>query len=245
MTSTAPQDELHQAAIQSAGRQTHGTANTLLSIVLADKHIVCATFQPSGETRVDAWRELYCRTIEGLPAEEAAAYGASYVLYRMVQSFRPSCTQGIITPSTLAPALAEIEQALRAHRTKWRSTASMEPIETAAFLSVPANWQELSSSERLNRLRTSLCNTVEKGSIPDLGLMIERLENDNRGRPVRITLTYAKEADTAQLPGTMRAIERLLRHEIAPWLEIYAEERQDHNKLRRTILIDQRPASKN
>ncbi|MGE5470062.1 MAG: hypothetical protein ACM3X0_04605 [Bacteroidota bacterium] len=235
--------ELQQSAIRAAGQPIHGTADAPLRIAMANGLIASATFAPSGEPQTDAWRELYCQTIEGLPAEEAAAHGASYVLYGLLQGRRLADCPGIVTPAVLAPVLADIEQALRARRPSWRSRAGMAPLETAAFLAVPANWRELTGDERLNRLRTALAEAVGKGALPDLGLKVERLEDDIRGRPVRITLTYAKAADTAQLPGAMRAIEGLLRREVAPWLEIYAEERQDHNKLRRTILIDQRPAS--
>ena len=139
------------------------------------------------------------------------------------------------------PVLAAAETALRALRPLWRQSPGMAAIERADFLAMPEAWLATTPDERLAALRRELAAAIADGRLPDCGLVVESLEDDIRGRPVRVTLTYPKTADVALLPERMRRIEQLFRQQVAPWLEIYAEERQDRNKLRQTILIDQRP----
>lgn len=249
-------DDLRQSALAAANRPTHAAtgescaAGTLVSpcgtlrITLAGESIATATFRASEDPIGNAFLELYCREIEQLPREEAAAHGASYVGFRLLAGRTLGDCPGIPGPATIHPALGMAEKALRALRPAWRTatdTPGMPPIERAEFLELPAAWLTQSADERLAALRAALAEAIGSGAMADDGLAIDRIENDIRARPVRVTLTYAKDADTAALPAAMRRIEALLRQKVAPWLEVYAEERLDHNKLRRTILIEPRP----
>ena len=210
-------DDLRQSALAAANRPTHAAtgescaAGTLVSpcgtlrITLAGESIATATFRASEDPIGNAFLELYCREIEQLPREEAAAHGASYVGFRLLAGRTLGDCPGIPGPATIHPGLTQ------------------------------------SADERLAALRAALAEAIGSGAMADDGLAIDRIENDIRARPVRVTLTYAKDADTAALPAAMRRIEALLRQKVAPWLEVYAEERLDHNKLRRTILIEPRP----
>lgn len=252
--------ELRQAALAAADSLAHAipitTADTLqsadglLTIRLADERIVAAAFRPTGRAEADAFVELYCREIEQLPCEEAAAYAASYVLHRLGGGrYITDCADcadyaGVASPRQVDAALADAEAALRTLRRQWRqrrNDPTPPPIDTATYLALPADWLALSDADRLAALRAALAAATANGDIIDCRLVVEQIENDIRRRPVRVTLTYPKDADTAALPDIMRRIERLFRQSVAPWLEVYADERQDHNKLRRTILVDHRP----
>ncbi|MDQ5906524.1 MAG: hypothetical protein QG590_1006 [Pseudomonadota bacterium] len=249
-------NDLRQSALAAANPATHAAtgescaADTLVSpcgtlrMSLTGERIASAAFRASDDPLGNAFLELYCREIEQLPREEAAAHGASYVGFRLLAGRVLDDCAGIPGPANLHPLLAKAESALRALRQTWRAatdTPGMPAIERAEFLELPAAWLALSADQRLAALRTALAEAIGSGTMADDGLTIDRIENDIRARPVRVTLTYAKDADTAALPAAMRRIEALLRQKVAPWLEVYAEERQDHNKLRRTILIEPRP----
>lgn len=248
-------NDLRQSALAAAHLPTHAAtgescaAGTLVSpcgilrITLAGERIASAVFRAGDDPVGNAFLELYCREIEQLPCEEAAAHGASYVGFRLLAGRALDDCPGIPGPANLHPLLAQAESALRALRQTWRAadTPGMPPIERAEFLELPAAWRAMSTDQRLAALRAALAAAIASGAMADDGLAIDRIENDIRARPVRVTLTYAKDADTAALPAAMRRIEALLRQKVAPWLEVYAEERQDHNKLRRTILIEPRP----
>lgn len=184
--------------------------------------------------------ESLCRTIEALPLEEAAAHGAEYVLHVLAADLPRPAGTGILSAANALPALRTAQAMLRAWRAQRRAGAGMAAIEEARFLSLPSAWQALSPADRLQPIRQVLADFLErKGLASDL-LSVERLEDDIRHRPVRVILSHAKAADTSGLPALMRELERRLRSDVAPWLEVYAEERVDRNALRRTILIEQR-----
>lgn len=205
----------------------------------ANKVIRAARFQAGKDETI---LEVFCRTIDGMPLEEAAAYGADYALHHLTGSLDRPSDVGILRAAALLPALGTAQAILRGIRNEARAEPGMASIYRARFLDVPAAWRELPAEDRLERIREILASHLaELGVAADL-LRADRLEDDIRGRPVRVTLTHAKGADTSALPGIMRALEKRLRQKAAPWLELYAEERVDRNALRRTILIEQRPA---
>lgn len=239
-------NELCQSAIIRAGDLAHAAPakacqQGLLTASWQDGRLIQASFKAGGDSLANAFLELYCQEIEGLPCEEAAAYAASYVVHRLTDGRAVTGYQGILNPAKVHPALAAAEAALRALRPAWRQAPGMAAVERADFLAMPDAWLATAPEVRLAALHQALTGAIANGQLPDCGLAVEGLEDDIRGRPVRVTLTYPKSADAASLPGRMRQIEQLFRSQVAPWLEIYAEERQDHNKLRRTILIEQRP----
>lgn len=184
--------------------------------------------------------EVFCRTVEGLSLEEAAAYGADYTLTILSRAESRPADSGIVSAAHALPVLASAQATLRFLRALRRNRAGMPSIDNARFLAVPSAWRDLPPETRLQRIRDVLADHLKaSGGASDL-LALERLEDDIRGRPVRVILTHAKSADNAGLPSLMRAIELRLRRDVAPWLEVYAEERVDRNALRRTILVDQR-----
>lgn len=197
-----------------------------------------AAFRATGDAASDALLECFCREIEGLPREEAAACGASYVVYRLTGGAAIEGLAGVVNPAALHPALGAAENALRALRADWRAGSAAPALDAAAFLAIPAAWRALTAAERLAALRAGLAQAEAAGLVPAGVLSVERIEDDIRGRPVRATIGHA--GDTDGLPPLMQALERHLRQQVSPWIEVYAEERQDHNKLRRTILLDQR-----
>ncbi len=252
MHSSLSLDELHARALANAKSPQHGVADLaasgletspqgLIAASWRDGRLESLRFQSTPDPLSNAFLELFCRQCEGLPCEEAAAYGASYVLHQLSAGRPVTGCAGILSIDRVHPELAAAQRALRAFRPAWRSTTAMPAIDRADFLALPEQWQVLSPDQRLAMLRQTLADALACGDLADVGLAVDRLEDDIRGRAVRITLSYPKTADLAGLPDQMRRIEAIFRSKVAPWLEVYAEERQDHNKLRRTILIDQRP----
>lgn len=239
MTSPLNLEQVHAAARAAAAEHLHAEAAAApLALVLDGERIAAARFAPTGDATADAFLELCCREIEGLPREEAAAHGANYVVYRLTGGRLISGLAGIVPAEAVHPALAAAQAALRSLRAAWRGSATAPAIARAHFLDLPESWLALDAGQRLESLRAALALALAGGEIPDLSLSVDRIEDDIRGRPVRVTLGHPGDADAARLPQAMRDLERLFRSRVAPWIEVYAEERQDRNKLRQTILVE-------
>ncbi len=188
------------------------------------------------------WLEILARLLPGLSLEEAAAQAAAYAFHLVSREIPAPADRGILNPAQECPVLGQAQTALRAYRQQYRPAGEPPALSRAAFLALPETWVQASPEARLARLRQIVAHTLQaRNLVPDL-LEVDRLEDDIRGRPVRLILNYEKSADSAELPALMRALEKALRLQAAPWLEVYGEERVDRNALRRTILVDQRKA---
>lgn len=186
--------------------------------------------------------DVLCLVLEGLTIEEAANYGADYAVYRVARGIPKPEGIGILNPAQLFPSLALAQSALRSLRGERRQERKGGSDEAARYLSLPQTWLDLPMPARLERIRTVLAAHLQEIGAPAELLNVDRLEDDIRHRPVRVVLTHAKGENESALPALMRAIEQRLRREVAPWLEVYSEERVDRNTLRRMIVLDNRPA---
>ncbi|MDE2585578.1 MAG: hypothetical protein KGN39_09285 [Betaproteobacteria bacterium] len=188
------------------------------------------------------WLEILARLLPGLSLEEAAAQGAAYAFHLVSREAPSPADRGILNPIQECPALGQAQTALRAYRQRCRPAGETPALSGAAFLALPETWAQTTPEARLARLRQVVLHTLQARNLAPGLLEVDRLEDDIRGRPVRVILNYEKSADSAELPALMRTLEKALRHQAAPWLEVYGEERVDRNALRRTILVDQRKA---
>lgn len=211
-----------------------------LSVWLAAEgsQIVAARFEAEGQDT--ALLAAFCEVVEGLPLEEAAAYGVDYVLLQFAREAPNPTDVGIIPAAALLPILATAQELLRALRHQRRMEVGTSPIGRARFLAIPESWQRLNASERLSHLRVAIAAYLRQHGLPDNLIVADRLEEDSHHRPTRLIVTHIRADEVIPLPPLMRALERHLRNTIAPWVELYTEERTDRNALRRTILTDLR-----
>lgn len=211
-----------------------------LTIWLTDdgSTIAMARFQTEGEDA--AILAGFCQTVEGLPIEEAAAYGADYAFLPLSREVPRPATFGIAPVAVVLPALIAAQDLLRTFRQERRTRSGAAPIGRARFLAVPHEWQQAPAEDRLARIRGAVREFLDRQGMPHDVLVAERLDHDAHERPTRLVVTHPKSDDRTDLPPLMRALELHLRKTAAPWVEVYAEERIDRNALRRTILTDLR-----
>lgn len=211
-----------------------------LSVWLAAQGTVVAAVRFEAAADDAALLAAFCQAVEGLPLEEAAAYGADYAFFHLAREVPRPPQVGIAPVAMLLPILAAAQGLLRTLRQDQRSQPGMAPIGRARFLTIPEGWQQLPASDRLLQIRDAITAYLDQRGLARDLVMADRLEDDIHHRPTRLIVTHAKADDSATLPPLMRALERHLRTTVAPWVELYAEERIDRNALRRTILTDQR-----
>lgn len=202
-----------------------------------ERTIVAARHEGAEEP---ALLDVFCRTLEGLSIAEAANYGADYTVHRIALGIPKPGDMGILNPVQALPSLGLAQRILRCLQGEQERAAAAD--EAACYLALPSSWLNMPAAARLDRIRATVSVYLkETGTAADL-LNVDRLENDIRQRPVRVILTHSKGENDSDLPALMRAIERHLRREVTPWLEVYSEERIDRNGLRRMILQESRPA---
>lgn len=204
-----------------------------------DETIVAA--RHDGQAKRDLL-DVFCTVLVGLSIDEAANHGAAYTLHRIAGVPMPA-GMGILNPVELFASLALAQRILRTLRDERRRAGEKAPADVARYLSLPQSWLDLPMAAKLERIRTAIDALLKEIGAPADLFAVGRVENDIRQRPVRVILTHAKDENSAAaLPGLMRKIEHRLRQEVAPWLEVYSEEKADRNALRRMILQESRPA---
>lgn len=177
--------------------------------------------------------EQFCRACLGLSLEEAAAYAGDYALHRLGAALP---AMGVRPPTRAIPILATVQDILRGLRRERRGGAEVPQLEDAHLLALPAAWTEVGDAERLQRTRAGLAAAlVALGESAEL-LALTTIDRDIRGRPVRCVLDVLGAIEPARLPALLRQVEQHLRRQVAPWLELYVEERDDRNQLRKGIV---------
>lgn len=177
--------------------------------------------------------EGLCRVIEGLPLVEAADHGASRLEYTWRdRSRRPACA-GIVTPrsagSEFVLAHALVRAALQAYRD---ATGYAEPY-SSFDAGVAPRWRALDAAGRRTAI-TRCCDAFAAARELQPGAFeLVAIEFD-----VRLVLRADASLAGAGLPALVMALERAIRSEVDPRLEVYLEELRDRNKLRRLAIVE-------
>ncbi len=177
--------------------------------------------------------EGLCRIIEGLPIQEAADHGASRLEYAWRDSKSRSACAGIVTPRSAAPEFALAHTLVRAALQMYRDTTGFAEAHSDFDGGVSLHWRRLDTAGRRAMIAACCESFLAARNLDRDAFELVAVEFD-----ARLVLRAHANVAGPNLPGLVMDLERTIRADIDPRLEVYLEELRDRNKLRRLAIVE-------
>lgn len=210
-----------------------GTVDDVTLSLAVDRasNIVHASFAGAADRLEVGVLEALCTIIEGLPLVEAADHGVIRLERMLREGEAP--VPGIATPRAVASAFDRPQALLRDALAHGRALLDLAE-RTSSFDAGPgARWRSLDAAGRADAIATAVASFTTTNALPADTFSLVAVEHD-------IRLVF-RAASTPELPRLVMALERMIRADIDPRLEVYLEEIRDRNKLRRLAIVENNP----
>lgn len=172
--------------------------------------------------------ERFCGLIEGLPLQEVAEHGAIQLIERLRDPDQPAPVDGILTTRNAGSVFGLLERLVRAIFAEHVGTTGLKPGPNHWNPRLPADWARKRKEQQIELLKP-----IVAAQLCDEGLDTDAAQVAGVERGLRVTMAFGPEV-TAQLkPALLMRIERRIRRETGGRLEVFAEEMQDQNVIRR------------
>jgi hypothetical protein len=220
------------ASPEHRGRVFEGAAEgeidgRVLSLELDGGTIVRAMFTGAKDAIETGVLETLCAAIEGLPIDEAADHGAIRAeAHLRDQSDRP--VSGIVTPRAAGEVFAMAEKLMRKARASHGTPRARNEHDNA----LSESWRSAKESVRRDLLARAIETFCRARGMSSADVQVTAIEHD-----VRVVVTLPDSLPPNEKPKFAMDLERAIRHDVDPRLELYAEELKDKNKLRRLAVV--------
>jgi hypothetical protein len=204
-----------------------------LAVVLDDHGIILAAgHDGAADAAQRAVLDAFCALIEGLPLREAGDHGVLRLIYQLRDAAKPWPFAGVVFPPNCDAVFAAPLALIRELHADYAATGAAEPAINEYDPPVAASWAALSPEARLAQITASVGQTMAtKGLQPDDAHVL-RLDNDLRGKPVRVFMTFSDQVQRADKAKLMRVIEADLR-KLESKLTVFHETLKDQSGIRR------------
>ncbi len=166
--------------------------------------------------------EAFCGLIEGLPVLEAADHGAIGLEFMLRQDVGVRPVPGVVTPQAADPAFSWVERLIRKALAAYRKKSGYGESKNEYDPLPSETWLSLSDAARREKLRATISGL---GYGPG-DVTVAAIEYD-----VRVVVRFPDSQRDKQ--RHMMTIERELKTQLDPRLELFLEELKDENVLRR------------
>ena len=175
----------------------------------------------------------YCKIIQNLTLQEASDHG----IYRLEKALRKGCwtepVQGIFLPGNVFWQFRVIQDSTRAVLQKYRSLAGYKLTENSYDPSPSSMWSGLSRREQMRHINEVFNSTMLEMGFANCAAEVVKIEYNVR---VTIRLKGLDVLGQINRQEMLMALEKSVKQQIEPRLEIYQEPVRDLNKLRRRVL---------
>lgn len=172
--------------------------------------------------------DVFCRTIETMPIQEAAEHGAIYALHRIKDPGMLGPVKGILLPGNGIPILALPCRLVREIAANYcRNTGAKFDWN---FYDRPFSlrWQALPRTDKLAEIAGLTARFRCAHGLGDQD--IEILEIDKHDR---LVVTFSDQVPIARKPELMMDLERDIRQRTGERIELFLEVVKDRSRLRR------------
>jgi NifU-like protein involved in Fe-S cluster formation len=197
-------------------------------------HIIAAAhFSGTPAPPICGLLESFCALITGLPLLEAAQHGVLRLEAALRDPTAPPPVPGIILPQAAHPRFALPTALIRDVLAVYRARTGYAELRAPYHLAPAPAWLAAPPAERHARLAAAIAAAGEPQVI------VTAIEHD-----VRVVLALPEELSSNARQSLLMRLERVIKRDVDPRLEIHAEERKDRNKLRRLAVVEPRGQTK-
>lgn len=177
--------------------------------------------------------DLFCKAAENVPIQEVADHVSLKLLDQLIDDEKGPPVAGVLLPVNAGPSFALAALlARRAYESYREQTGAQDGINF--FYPAPSSeWQALLPDERAAKVDYVLRAFLQsEGLYPDdIGLL--RVEKNRYGHYVRVIIGFSDRVPVGSKPTLMRRLERRLRRDAEPEIDLVAERAKDSSPLRR------------
>jgi hypothetical protein len=199
----------------------------VLSLELDGGTIVRAMFSGAKDDVETGVLETLCGAIEGLPLDEAADHGAIRA-EAMLRDARERPVAGIVTPRAAGEVFALAEKLVRKARASQGAPRARNEYDNP----LGDAWKSASEGVRRDMLARAIETFCRARGANAADVEVTAIEHD-----VRVVVTLPDALPANEKPKFAFDLERAIRRDVEPRLELYAEELKDKNKLRRLAVV--------
>jgi hypothetical protein len=177
--------------------------------------------------------ELMCRAIEERTVQDASDHAAIYVVHQLQGRAGRRSSEGIVLPANagleVVAALRMVRDACKAFEFKTGRHDTENFFETAPGRA----WDAAGQEEKLRRAVEGIEKFCAASGLPANSMKAVRVEKDVHGYEIRIIVQVSDKLAADRVPSTLRRLERLLKLNFDPVLQVYLEPWKDLSVLRR------------
>mgnify|MGYP000152094055 CR=1 FL=1 len=234
---------LHQGIMEIAGQLEHygelklfdgedeyiaSAGNVSLKVSVKNGTICKALFQGDMEMVQKVVLEVFCRIIEELPVQEAADHGALKTLYKLCNRKLEKPVSGILMVENAGEIFKKPEFLIRKINEEYRIKNGIIEFQNFWVPHLSKDWLKLSEAGKIDRLQPILDGFIDENKLAPNDIKIASITKD-----IRLTVYFSKNVLADRKPVLLLNLELKMRESTGKQLEIYMQEEQDANKLRR------------
>lgn len=199
-----------------------------LAIAVDARHVIVAAGHSGAVARPDrAVLDVLCDILVGLPVQEAGDH-AALRLERTLRADGQRPVPGIVLPENADAVFVRPMRLVRDVAAAYAAYSGYAPGRNTFTSRPSAEWLSLPRDDKMRRLGQAIDDATESVGLRPGDVAVMDIEHH-----VRVTLAFAENVDVAIKPRSIMALERTLRGNLEPALQLFSIELNDANKLRR------------
>lgn len=212
---------------------TEGSVTLTLDVETATHKVKDARHTGGTKASERAVMDLFCKAAIGLPVQEVADHTALKVLDLLVDDDKSPPVGGVLMPVN---AGASFMLAGRLARKAYNSYCAQAGVTDGTNFYYPppeAKWAGMTPEQRQESADFTLRAFLQSSGLYPDDISIQRIQKNKYGYEVRIIIGFSDRVPTADKPQLMRHLERRLRRDLEPEIDLVAERAKDSSPLRR------------
>lgn len=177
--------------------------------------------------------DLFCKAAMGLPVQEVADHAALKVLDLLIDDDKSPPVGGVLMPVN---AGASFMLAGRLARKAYNNYCTQTGVKDGTNFYYPppqAKWEGMTPEQRQESADFTLRAFLQSSGLYPDDISIQRIQKNKYGYEVRIIIGFSDRVPNADKPHLMRQLERRLRRDLEPEIDLVAERVKDSSPLRR------------
>lgn len=203
--------------------------HSLAWAVQPDNHVISdAVFESAARGPILAALDCLCEIVIGLPILEARDHAVVRLEFALRAAGHAHPVSGIVLPQNADPLFRLPSTLVNRLFDDYRTATGYQPGMNFFDPGPSAAWKALTPEERKGRVTAALATQGSK-----IGLSNGEVQVVECDLPYAVTLRFGEHVSIPAKRGIALAVERLVRAECDPRLEVFCEEKKDLSKLRR------------
>jgi hypothetical protein len=205
--------------------------SSLAIAVKTDTHIIAdAVFEGSARGPMLAALDCLCEILVGLPIQEARDHAVIRLEFSLRDPGQSHPVSGIVLPRNADPIFRLPSILINRLFEDYKTSTKYQPTMNFFDPGPKAAWAALQHGEREERITAAI---AARG--PALGVQVGEVHVVECKRPYAVTVQFNGNLGIPAKRSMALVLERLVRKECDPRLEVFCEEKKDLSKLRRQI----------